>query len=185
MAYTGQTLRSPFLQTGLRDDRSQELLPVTSLVLPSKNLNFHENGLTKRGGNALYLTNPLTGTPRIQGGFQFRLSNGAYFHLFAANGKIYQSNESNVLKTGHSTSNPISFMQIGAQSGQTITQYVFWADGQIVPQYAGINNLPTYLNYTPSGYEWIVVLAGIGFTGLAFLQGERFFGKSFIEHGAH
>ena len=55
MAYRGQTLRSPFLQTGLRDDRSQELLPVTSLVLPSKNLNLHENGLSKRGGNALYL----------------------------------------------------------------------------------------------------------------------------------
>ena len=135
MAYNGQTLRSPFLQTGLRDDRSQELLPVTSLVLPSKNVNFHENGLSKRGGNALYLNSALSGTPKIQGGFQFRLNNGAYFNLFAANGKIYQSNESNVLKTGHSTSNPISFAQIGAQSGQTITQYVFWADGQILPQY--------------------------------------------------
>jgi len=57
--------------------------------------------------------------------------------------------------------------------------------GQIVPQYAGYDNLPTYLNYTPSGYEWIVVLAGIGFTGVAFLQGERFFGKSFTEHETH
>ena len=135
MAYSGQTLRSPFLQTGLRDDRSQELLPVTSLVLPSKNLNFHENGLSKRGGNSLYLGTPITSLPKIQGGFQFRLSNGSYFHLFAANGSMYQTSESNVLKTGHSTSNPISFMQIGAQSGQAITQYVMWADGQIVPQY--------------------------------------------------
>jgi len=57
--------------------------------------------------------------------------------------------------------------------------------GQIVPQYSGYDNLPTYLNYTPSGYEWIVALAGIGFTGIAFLQGERFFGKSFTEHEAH
>jgi molybdopterin-containing oxidoreductase family membrane subunit len=57
--------------------------------------------------------------------------------------------------------------------------------GQIVPQFAGFNNLPTYLNYTPSGFEWMVALAGIGFTGVAFLQGERFFGKSFVEHEAH
>ncbi len=57
--------------------------------------------------------------------------------------------------------------------------------GQIVPQYAGYDNLPTYLNYTPSGFEWIVALAGIGFTGIAFLQGERFFGASFTHHEAH
>ncbi len=57
--------------------------------------------------------------------------------------------------------------------------------GQIVPQYTGFNNLPTYLNYMPSGFEWIVALAGIGFTGIAFLQGERFFGKSFTEHATH
>lgn len=57
--------------------------------------------------------------------------------------------------------------------------------GQIVSQYSGFDNLPTYINYTPSGYEWIVALAGIGFTGIAFLQGERFFGKSFSAHETH
>ncbi|MDY0389306.1 NrfD/PsrC family molybdoenzyme membrane anchor subunit [Desulfobulbus oligotrophicus] len=57
--------------------------------------------------------------------------------------------------------------------------------GQFVPQYLGYDDLPTYLDYTPSGWEWIVVLAGIGFTGIAFLQGERFFGKRFTEHDAH
>lgn len=57
--------------------------------------------------------------------------------------------------------------------------------GQIVPQYSGFDNMPTYLSYTPSGFEWVVVLGGIGFTGIAFLQGERFFGKSFTEQKAH
>ena len=57
--------------------------------------------------------------------------------------------------------------------------------GQIVPQYSGFDNLPTYLNYTPSGYEWIVALAGIGLTGFAFLQGERLFGRVFTDHEAH
>jgi hypothetical protein len=30
-----------------------------------------------------------------------------------------------------------------------------------------------------------VVLAGIGLTGVGFLQGERYFGKRFVEHEAH
>lgn len=135
MTYRGQVLRSPFIETGLRDDRSQELLPVTSLVINSKNLNYHENGLSKRGGNTRYLDAPLSGTPKIQGGFEFRLYNGSAYKLFAANGKVYNGNASNILKTGHSTSNFISFAQIGVLSGQTTAQKVFWADGQIAPQY--------------------------------------------------
>lgn len=135
MAYRGTTLRSPFLETGLRDDRSQELLPVTSLVLPSKNVNFHENGLSKRGGSALYLWPSIAGNPKIQGGFDFRLYNGASFKLFAAGGIVYNGNYSNPLKAGHSSSNPISFAQIGSASGQNTLQKVFWCDGQIAPQY--------------------------------------------------
>jgi molybdopterin-containing oxidoreductase family membrane subunit len=69
--------------------------------------------------------------------------------------------------------------------GMFVSRLNMVVGGQIVPQYAGYDNLSTYLNYTPSGYEWLVVLAGIGFTGIAFLQGERFFGKSFTEHEAH
>jgi Ni/Fe-hydrogenase subunit HybB-like protein len=57
--------------------------------------------------------------------------------------------------------------------------------GQIVPQFLGDTHLPVYFNYSPSGYEWIVALAGIGLTGLAFLQGERFFGKSFTADEQH
>jgi molybdopterin-containing oxidoreductase family membrane subunit len=69
--------------------------------------------------------------------------------------------------------------------GMFISRLNMVVGGQIVPQYLGFDNLPTYLNYTPSGFEWIVALGGIGFTGVAFLQGERFFGKSFSDHEAH
>ena len=48
--------------------------------------------------------------------------------------------------------------------------------GQIVPQYLGYDNLPTYLNYTPSGFEWLVVLGGIGFT-VSLLVSELSFGQ--------
>ena len=57
--------------------------------------------------------------------------------------------------------------------------------GQIVPQYNGFDGLPNYINYTSSGYEWLVALAGIGFTGFAFLQGERLFGRVFTDQDAH
>ena len=58
--------------------------------------------------------------------------------------------------------------------------------GQLVPQFAGMDSsLPIYLDYMPSGYEWIVAGAGLGMTGMAFLLGERFFGKTFADHGEH
>ena len=79
----------------------------------------------------------------------------------------------------------MSTASLMALVGMFISRLNMVTGGQIVPQFAGYDHLPTYINYTPSGYEWIVALAGIGFTGVAFLQGERFFGKSFTEHEAH
>lgn len=69
--------------------------------------------------------------------------------------------------------------------GMFISRYDMVVGGEIVPQYLGYDNLPTYLSYTPSMFEWIVVIGGIAFTGVAFLQGERFFGKSFSDNDAH
>jgi molybdopterin-containing oxidoreductase family membrane subunit len=57
--------------------------------------------------------------------------------------------------------------------------------GQLVPQYQGFVDFPPLLQYTPSGYEWMVAFAGIGMCGLAFLLGERFFGRLFAEHSSH
>lgn len=54
--------------------------------------------------------------------------------------------------------------------------------GQLVPHYHGFEDYPELFVYTPSGAEWIVAFAGIGLTGLAFMLGERFFGKAFDEH---
>ncbi|HFQ90884.1 MAG TPA: polysulfide reductase NrfD [Desulfobulbus sp.] len=54
--------------------------------------------------------------------------------------------------------------------------------GQIVPPYPEVFNAPTYLSYTPSAAEWMVAMAGIGLTGVAFLLGERLFGMIFKEH---
>lgn len=69
--------------------------------------------------------------------------------------------------------------------GMFVSRMNMVVGGQIVPQWPLSDTMPTYINYVPSGYEWLVVLAGIGFTGLCFLQGERYFGKSFMGSEAH
>ncbi len=57
--------------------------------------------------------------------------------------------------------------------------------GQLVPHYAGFEDIPKLYSYVPSSFEWMVVLGSIGFCGTAFLLGERFFGKKFAEHATH
>jgi molybdopterin-containing oxidoreductase family membrane subunit len=57
--------------------------------------------------------------------------------------------------------------------------------GQIVPEFAGTNNYPAALSYTPSLAEIMLVLAGIGVVGAAFILGERFFGRAYALHGDH
>lgn len=57
--------------------------------------------------------------------------------------------------------------------------------GQIVPEFSGTMNFPDYLSYTPSVSEMLLVMAGIGVVGSAFIMGERFFGKAYAMHGDH
>lgn len=123
MGYAGTQFRMPLTDTGFRDDRNTQLLPPTALLTPSCNLNYHENGLSKRGGTAISVAG--LGQPG-QGIFQF-LTPTLQKLVFVANGKAYQTNYSNVLKTGMSASNFVSFCQT--------SKYVFFADGQTNPQY--------------------------------------------------
>lgn len=123
MGYAGTTFRMPLTDTGFRDDRNVELLPPTALVYPSKNVNYHENGLSKRGGTEITITGQGNSG---QGIFQFQTPTQKTL-LFAAGGTVYQTNYSNPLKMGMSTQNFVSFVQTANK--------VFWADGQTAPQY--------------------------------------------------
>ena len=123
MGYAGQQFRMPLIDTGFRDDRNVELLPPTALLVPSANLNYHENGLSKRGGTEIAIAGIGAAG---QGIFQFYTPVLEKL-LFAAGGTVYQTNYSGPLKTGMSTNNPINFVQT--------SKYVFFADGQSNPQY--------------------------------------------------
>lgn len=123
MGYAGQQFRVPLIDTGFRDDRNVELLPPAALITPSKNMNYHEGGLSKRGGSAISI---LGMGSSGQGNFHFRKPTSSIL-VFAAGGKLYQSNYGNVLHSGMSTQNFVSFVQTSA--------YIFCADGQTNPQY--------------------------------------------------
>ncbi len=69
--------------------------------------------------------------------------------------------------------------------GQFFARYDLIVAGQLVPHYAGWDNMPTYFSYVPSVSEFMVTFAGIGVVGALFLLGERFFGRSFDDHGSH
>lgn len=113
----------PLIDTGFRDDRNVELLPPTALVIPSKNVNYHENGLSKRGGTVIKIAGMGNSG---QGAFQF-FTPTKKIQMFAANGTMYQTNYSTSIMTGMSTQNFISFVQTANK--------VFFADGQTNPQY--------------------------------------------------
>jgi hypothetical protein len=123
MGYSGQIFRMPLIDTGFRDDRNVELLPPTALLTPSANLNYHENGLSKRGGTTIKVAGAgFSG----QGIFQFYTPSVQRL-VFAANGNVYNTNYSTVIHSGMSTQNFVSFCQT--------SKYAFWADGQTNPQY--------------------------------------------------
>lgn len=123
MGYQGTQFRMPLIDTGMRDDRNTELLPPTALLPPSCNLNYHENGLSKRGGTAIQVAGD---GHQGQGIFQF-LTPTIQKLVFVSNGVLYNTNYSTVLFSGFSKTNAVNFCQS--------SKYVFAADGQANPQY--------------------------------------------------
>ncbi|MEW6594172.1 MAG: NrfD/PsrC family molybdoenzyme membrane anchor subunit [Thermodesulfobacteriota bacterium] len=69
--------------------------------------------------------------------------------------------------------------------GAYFQRYDIVVAGQIVPVYAGWDEMPAYLSYVPSAAEFLVALGGFGIVGAGFLLGERFFGKAFRAQGHH
>ena len=74
---------------------------------------------------------------------------------------------------------------IMALAGGFFQRYDLVVAGQQVPVFYGWDDLPSYLGYSPSMGEIMVVLGGIGLTLTGFLLGERFFGKVFTQTGHH
>ncbi|MDO5674471.1 MAG: polysulfide reductase NrfD [bacterium] len=57
--------------------------------------------------------------------------------------------------------------------------------GQIVYPSFELESAAVYAAYAPSWAEWLIIAAAFGLTGLAFVQGERYFGARFMESSSH
>lgn len=127
MGYTGQTYRIVLDSTGLQTSRNQDALLPTALIDTTKNMNFHEGGLGKRGGSSPFIS-AISGTPSILGLFQFINRTGTKNLVIAASdGKIYKNTGATTLKTGMSTS---AFYNM-----EPCDDKLFITDGASVPQY--------------------------------------------------
>lgn len=126
MAYSGQTFRIPCSRGGANYSPNFDLVPAESMVDPTKNINLHTGGRTKRGGTAHVNASAVTGTPAILNGHDFRLESGTRFVVFRGNdGKLYK-NFTDTIKTGLSTTNRGTFQAFGDE--------LYHTDGETTPQ---------------------------------------------------
>lgn len=98
-AYTGATFRVAADRGGWNASPNLDLLDPTAMT-EAVNINLHRGGRETRGGVEKANATAITGSPRIMGIIQFRLSSGSAFTVTAtADGKI-QKDYGTVLKSG-------------------------------------------------------------------------------------
>jgi Ni/Fe-hydrogenase subunit HybB-like protein len=69
--------------------------------------------------------------------------------------------------------------------GQFVARYDMVVAGLIVPPTLGWDNVPTYLDYVPSVFEFGVIIGSVSLVCFGFLMGERVFGKVFDQEEHH
>lgn len=73
----------------------------------------------------------------------------------------------------------MSIAAIMALIGAFFQRYNLVLSGQIIPKFSDWNNGPTYLHYSPSFVELLVVFGALALTIAGVLLGERFLGRIF------
>ncbi len=127
MSYRGGVYAIPCQRGGNVYSPNYDSIPPESMVDPSKNIDFHTGGRTKRGGTSHVNATAITGTPSILSGYDFRLRNnaGRFIVFHTDSGSLYK-NETTTIKTGLSSGQPICF--------ETFNNELYAVDGQTTPQ---------------------------------------------------
>lgn len=132
-------------------DRNYETLSDTSLVYPTKNINYHEGGISRRGGTTIIVTPSVAS--RVMGGYDFRTANNQYMVYAKANGKVYQTSDSNEIASGMSTSNYFHFSQFD------YTLYI--SDGATIPKKwtgtGSASNVTPATDWAGQGYPFQII----------------------------
>lgn len=146
MGYKGATFRLPFDLAGFQFSRNPDKFVPTALVEGTRNVNFHEGGVGKRGGTSKLFSQPLAGAPTVHSLYDFRKRSGQQLLMFGtSDGKLYHSNEAGLLKTGLSQSNPFSFAYMDDEA--------YIADGGAPVQYWDGNAASTTSVSTPTSWS--------------------------------
>lgn len=155
MGYGGTTAQIIMEQAGFTFRRDDKMAFPAALVDGSKNINFSEGGISKRGGTSKVSVGTIPGTnPPGRGIYNFRLQNGNNFVVFAtADGKVYHTNYSNEIATGMSTSNFFNF--------STFNNECYIADGATIPKYwtgtGSVASVTPATSWATSGYPFQLI----------------------------
>lgn len=127
MSYAGQAYQIPCAAGGSFYSPNLDGVPPESMIDPSKNINMHTGGRTKRGGTTHADSAAISGAPTILNGFDFRKkSTGARSIVrFASTGSLYKDNTTTI-KTGMAIS--------GRPCFENFLDTLFITDGQTSPQ---------------------------------------------------
>lgn len=140
MSYAGQAYRIPCAAGGANYSPNLDGIPPEAMIDPSKNINMHTGGRTKRGGTAHADAAAITAAPQILNGYDFRTKDATRSIVrFAATGALYKDNTTTI-KTGLATS--------GRPCFETFLDELYTTDGVTTPQTwngvaAGTSNITT------------------------------------------
>lgn len=155
MGYIGNTAQILMEQAGFTYKRDDKMAFPFALVDGSKNINFTEGGISKRGGTAKIDVGTIPGTnPSGRGLYNFRLQNGNTFIVYAtSDGIVYHTNYSNTIASGMSTSNFFNF--------STFKNECYIADGASNPKYwtgsGTATNVTPATSWATTGYPFQLI----------------------------
>lgn len=126
MSYAGQAYQIPCASGGTNYSPNLDGIPPEDMIDPSKNINMHTGGRTKRGGTAHADAAAISGAPQILSGFDFRKKDTTRFIVrFANSGALYKDNTTTI-KTGMAVT--------GRPCFETFLDTLYTTDGQTSPQ---------------------------------------------------
>lgn len=160
MGYTGQVYRLPFDRGGLNHNPNADQIQPEMMIHPSRNINLHEGGRGKRGGTSVVYSAPFSGSPRVVGIYNFRLTNGIEFLIAATgDGNIYKDGTTTI-KTGLGPNKITSF--------ETYKDKLYICNGYDIPQvWDGVSastsdTSPVPVDWTGTNYPKQIIKHGRG-----------------------